>query len=91
MLAAGRADSGPDLPSWQHPHLHSQKARSTAQEPNSAVLGALWVESSLPGFIAHPHSANTTTEPELSLARVPTTTGAAHPLGRKVTGATGNQ
>lgn len=38
MLVAGREDSGPDLPSQQQPHLHSQKARSTAQEPNSMVL-----------------------------------------------------
>lgn len=91
MLVAGREDSGPDLPSQQQPHLHSQKAKSTAQEPNSTVLGTLWVESSLPAFTLHCHSANTTAGPELTLTRTPTTTGTTHPVGRKEAGVTGNQ
>lgn len=82
-------DSGPDLPSQQQPHLHSQKARSTAQGPNSTVLGTLWVESSLPASIPHCHSANATAGPELTLTL--TTTGATHPVGRKEAGATGTQ
>lgn len=66
------------------PHLHSQKARSTAQEPNSAVSGPCgWKARYQP-------SPLTAAGRELALTRIPPPPGQPIPLEGK-TGATGNQ
>lgn len=98
MLVAGRVDlvasSGPALPSQQHSHLHSQRARSVAQEPNSAVWSGLGDSVDGSPFNSHhpsPSLSNTTREPGPTLARIPATTGAVHPVGRKEREAAGNQ